>query len=131
MPASYTLLGIGLFGLIFTVSGTISIVRREITFRYRRGTIKPVFVGTLQGICALTYGVFSIVGGAFMILPLIYTAVLKNNVANGVITFLAAIGVGIFIVGLIFSSVMQVLLDRERTNTLSTEKVSSREESTL
>jgi hypothetical protein len=112
MPDSYTLLGNGLFGMIFFVSGIFSIVRKEITFRYRRGTVKPLFVATLHGICALTYGIFSTVGGAFMLIPLIYTVILKNTVADGVIPFLAAIGVGIFIIGLIVSSLMQFLLNR-------------------
>jgi hypothetical protein len=71
MPDSFTLLGNGLFGLILFVSGLLSIVRKEITFRFRRGTIKPASIGTLRGISALTYGIFSVLGGAFMLIPLI------------------------------------------------------------
>jgi len=132
MPDSYTLLGFGLFGLILFVSGIFSIVRKEITFRYRKGTIKPVFVATLRGISALTYGIFSTAGGAFMLIPLIYTVILKNSVADGIIPFLAAIGVGIFIIGLIVSSLMQVFLNwSERANALSSEQVPSEEQNTL
>lgn len=112
MPDNFTLLGIVVFGVLFIVSGVISITRKKITFTYQKGTINPVFVASLRGICALTYGGFALVGGACMILPAAYVLLLKNSVGDGVITLTSAVGIGIFIIGLLFSAVMQILLNR-------------------
>lgn len=111
MPDNYTLIGIVLFAAIFILSGIHSIIRREITFNYRKGTVRPVFAGRLRGSCAVIYGIFSIVSGISMVIPLIYVFFFHKSIGDSIITLVSVVGIAIFIIGLTLSSIMQILLN--------------------
>jgi len=111
MPDTFVTLGILFFGLVFAISGISSILRKEITFRYRRGTTNPAFVGKLVGICALIYGIFAVISGACMVIPIVYSFLANKNLGEGVINLTSGVGIAIFIIGIVFSSLMQFLLN--------------------
>src|SRR5258705_5130136 len=111
MPDIFVTLGILFFGALFAISGISSIIHKEITFRYRRGTTNPAFVGKLLGICAIVYGVFAVIAGACMVIPIIYSFISNKGLGEGVINLTSGIGIAIIIIGLLFSSFMQVLIN--------------------
>jgi hypothetical protein len=104
----YQTIGTLIFGVVFIISGGTAIIKKKVTFRYRRGTVNPSAIGVLSGTPAFIFGISALIGGLIMILPIILSSM--NMFDTTFLTFTSIIGIGLFVLGLLFSSIIQVAI---------------------